>query len=168
LALALAAPERVERLALYGAWIYHEELPPFFRWAGTAGVGEALFTAFYDERPDERMARAFYDPALINEAFVERYEASLARPGTTAAALAAARGQAALLDMAPRYRTVTQPTLLMWGREDRVSPLAFGERLVKDLPRARLVVYPRCGHFPMVEAAAASTRELLAFLAEAP
>lgn len=164
LALTLAAPERVDRLALYAAWVYDEQLPPFFRWARAGGLGEVLFAAYYRERPDERMARAFYDPGLITEAYVEQVVASLDRPGTVAAALAAARGQD-FSALAPRYRTVVQPTLLLWGREDAVAPVAFGERLARDLPRARLVVYPRCGHFPMVEAAAASARELLAFLA---
>ena len=47
-----------------------------------------------------------------------------------------------------------------------VTTLDFGERLSKELPRARLVVYPKCGHFPMIEAAAASTTELAKFLDE--
>jgi hypothetical protein len=34
------------------------------------------------------------------------------------------------------------------------------------LPDARLVVYPRCGHFPMIEAAIPSTNDLARFLDE--
>jgi pimeloyl-ACP methyl ester carboxylesterase len=52
----------------------------------------------------------------------------------------------------------------MWGREDLVTPLHFGERLARELPGSKLVVYPRCGHFPMIEAVAASNRDLLEFL----
>ncbi|MFB6263664.1 MAG: alpha/beta fold hydrolase, partial [Bradymonadaceae bacterium] len=62
------------------------------------------------------------------------------------------------------YDEIEEPTLLLWGREDGVSSLRFGERLVRQLPRAKLEVYPRCGHFPMVEAKEASTRDLLEFL----
>jgi alpha-beta hydrolase superfamily lysophospholipase len=58
------------------------------------------------------------------------------------------------------------PTLLLWGREDQVTTIAFGHRLARELPRARLVEYGGCGHLPMVEAAAASTQDLAAFLAE--
>lgn len=165
LAAALAAPDRIDKLALYGAWIYDEQLPPFFRWAKTDGLGEALFALYYKERPDERMARAFYDPDLIDERYLERVIAELDRPGTIAAALAAARGQD-YVALARRYPEVKQPTLLVWGREDHVSPPLYGERLAADLPDARLVVYPRCGHFPHVEAFEASTRALLSFLAE--
>lgn len=163
LALTLKAPERVTRLALYDAWVYEEQLPPFFHWARTDGVGESLFSMFYKERADERIALAFYDKRYVTEAFVESVERALDRPGTTAAALAAVRGQR-YAAVQKNYRSVRQPTLLLWGREDVVTPVSFGERLSRDLPGARLVVYPRCGHFPMIEAKDASNRELLSFL----
>lgn len=163
LAFALRYPSRVTRLALYDAWVYEDQLPTFFLWARTPGVGEALFSLFYKERPDERLAMAFYDPRRITERFASAVERALERPGTVAAALAAVRGQRYERVQA-RYRTIGAPTLLLWGREDAVTPLAYGERLERDLPDARLVVYPRCGHLPMIEAAGASTRDLLEFL----
>jgi pimeloyl-ACP methyl ester carboxylesterase len=64
------------------------------------------------------------------------------------------------------YRRVRVPVLLLWGREAAATPLAIGERRVSELPDATLRVYPRCGHFPMIEAAPASTRDLGAFLRE--
>ena len=82
-----------------------------------------------------------------------------------AAALAAVRGQH-YAEVEHKYRKVQKPVLLMWGREDVVTPVTYGERLVRDLPNARLSVYPRCGHFPMLEAKEESTRELIAFLDE--
>lgn len=163
LALALKAPDRVTRLALYDAWVYEEQLPPFFHWARTDGVGESLFSMFYKERADERIALAFYDKRYVTEEFIESVERALDRPGTTAAALAAVRGQR-YASYQREYRTVRQPTLLLWGRDDIVTPVTFGERLSRDLPGARLVVYPRCGHFPMIEAKDASNRELVQFL----
>jgi pimeloyl-ACP methyl ester carboxylesterase len=163
LAMALGAPGRVTRLALYAAWVYEEQLPMFFHWARLAGLGEVLFALFYNERPDERMAMAFFDPALLDERLVEEVEAALERPGTRAAALAAARGQR-FADVEARYPQVRVPALLLWGREDGVSRIAVGERLSRELPDASLRVYPRCGHFPMLEAAAESTRDLVRFL----
>lgn len=165
LALAMAAPERVTRLALYDAWVYEDQLPSAFVWARAGGVGEAIFGAFYDERPGDKMARAFFDQRFVTEALVEDVERSLARPGTAAAALAAVRGQR-FAEMEGLYAKIDKPTLLLWGREDQVTFLTFGERLVRTLPRAKLVVYPQCGHFPMIEAASASTRDLAAFLDE--
>lgn len=166
LALALEAPERVSRLALYDAWVYESQLPTFFQFAKAPALGELLFGLFYGERSDERMALAFYDPKFVTEKLVEDVEKALQRPGTRAAALAAVRGQR-YAEVEERYRTVAVPTLLLWGREDLTTPVSIGERLVRQLPQSRLVIYPRCGHFPMLEAAPESTRELAEFLSAA-
>jgi len=168
LAMALAAPERVSRIALYDAWVYEEQLPTTFLWARAGGIGEALFDLFYTERPDEKIELAFYDKdRYVTERFVEHVEKALDRPGTTAAALAAVRGQR-FKDVQALYAGIKQPVLLLWGRDDKVTLLPYGERLARDLPNARLVVYPRCGHFPMIEAASPSTADLEKFLDESP
>ena len=167
LATTLADPTRIDRIALYDAWVYEDQLPTFFLWARQPAIGETLFALWYDQRADERMAHAFFDKRYVTEPLAEAVEASLERPGTKAAALAATRGQY-FLPLEARYKTIRHKTLLMWGREDEVTLLGFGERLSKDLPNSRLVVYPQCGHFPMIEAAAASTRDLQDFLEPQP
>jgi 2-hydroxymuconate-semialdehyde hydrolase len=163
LALALAHPERVRRITLIGAWIYDEQIPPFFRWARVPGVGETLFSAFYTERPADRFPDAFDDPSLVSQELVEAIEQSLSRPGTSRAALAAARGQC-FLQMERRYRTIAHRTLLVWGEDDHVARLRFGERLSQEMPDARLAPLPRTGHFPMLESAAATRRLVREFL----
>jgi len=65
-----------------------------------------------------------------------------------------------------RYKTIKQPVLLLWGREDNTSTVAIGEKLNRDLPNSRMIVYPRCGHLPMIEAAAQSNADLISFLDE--
>ncbi|MBL8917308.1 MAG: alpha/beta fold hydrolase [Myxococcaceae bacterium] len=163
LAFALAWPEAVDRIALYDAWVYEQQLPSMFQLARAKGLGEFLFAAFYSERGEERLANGFYDPEIIPEKLVEDVEQAMERPGTRAAALEAVRGMR-FSDVEAKYSTISHPTLLLWGREDIVTPPSIGERLVRQLRNARLVVYPRCGHFPMIEALAESNRELLTFL----
>lgn len=167
LTLALRAPERVTRIALYDAWVYEAQLPTAFLFSRADGVGEAIFGLFYDQRPDDKIELAFYDPTLLSQDLVDDVEEQLARPGTTAAALAAVRGQR-YEEIEKRYKEIEKPVLLLWGREDRVTTLEYGERLSNELPNAKLVVYPQCGHFPMIEAKNPSTRELVKFLAELP
>jgi pimeloyl-ACP methyl ester carboxylesterase len=159
------APDRFTKIALYDAWVYEEQLPTFFHWSRADGIGEALFGLFYKQRADERIALAFFDKKFITERLIESVDGQLERPGTVAAALAAVRGQD-YSDSDRRYRAIDKPTLLMWGREDLVTPIKYGERLARDLPNSKLVVYPRCGHFPMIEALSTSTRDLVAFLAQ--
>ncbi|MDQ3030962.1 MAG: alpha/beta fold hydrolase [Myxococcota bacterium] len=163
LAIALIAPERVTRVALYDAWVYSSQLPTFFHMARAEGVGEALFSIWYGERTEDRIALAFHDRSYVTQALVDDVQRALERPGTYAAALASVRAMHYEAQQA-RYAEIEQPALLMWGREDRVTPVSIGERLARDLPGARLVVYPGCGHFPMIEHARQSTRELVRFL----
>lgn len=163
LSTALAAPSRVQRIALYDAWVFFDQLPTFFLWARADGIGELLISLFYSERPAEKLASAFYDPSRLPEDKVEEVEDLLSRPGTSAAALEAIRGQR-FEDLEQLYPRITQPTLLLWGREDTITLLRFGERLAATLPNARLIVFPQTGHFPMYEAAGSSTLALLDFL----
>lgn len=60
---------------------------------------------------------------------------------------------------------ISQPTLVLWGANDRVFPVATGRRLVAALPHARLEILPRCGHVPPVERPLAFARRVEAFLA---
>jgi pimeloyl-ACP methyl ester carboxylesterase len=46
---------------------------------------------------------------------------------------------------------ITTPTLVVWGRDDRIVPLECGERYAKSLPRARLEVLDGAGHFLEME-----------------
>ena len=166
LAATMAHPERIAKIALYDAFVYEDQIPTFFHWSKADGLGETLFTLFYKERADERMRLAFYDPSFVTEALVESVEGQLDRPGTVAAALQTVR-QMRYAEVEAGYKRVQTPALLLWGREDTVTPLAYGERLSNDLKQARLVVYPQCGHFPMLEARNKSTAELVAFADDA-
>ena len=46
---------------------------------------------------------------------------------------------------------LTQPTLLLWGDNDREVPLRDGEHLHEEIPQSRLVVFRECGHLPQEE-----------------
>lgn len=50
------------------------------------------------------------------------------------------------LDFGAELATVTQPTLLLWGDEDAVSPPTVGERLRATLPHATLSVLATDDH----------------------
>lgn len=166
LSMAVAQPARTRRVAVYSAYVYDEQVPGFFRWAQSSGVGgEALFSLFYDERVEDRAPLAYYDERWVTQERLERAEADLERPGTKAAALAAVRGHRfeALHAQLARF---TKPVLILWGQQDLVTPVSYGHRLAAELADAEIHVYERCGHVPMVEARNPSTRDLVRFLAE--
>ena len=46
---------------------------------------------------------------------------------------------------------ITQPTLIIHGRDDQVIPFAVSERLAQHLPNARLHPIDQCGHWVQIE-----------------
>jgi len=50
-----------------------------------------------------------------------------------------------------RLRRVKSPTLVVWGKQDRLVPLAHGEAYAKAIRGAELKVLDRCGHSPQLE-----------------
>jgi 2-hydroxy-6-oxonona-2,4-dienedioate hydrolase len=62
--------------------------------------------------------------------------------------------------------SVRAPTLVVWGRNDELTPLSSGERFQKGIAGAKLVVFDQCGHIPQMEKAADFNRTLLEFLAQ--
>jgi pimeloyl-ACP methyl ester carboxylesterase len=62
---------------------------------------------------------------------------------------------------------VTAPTLLIWGRHDRLVHPAVGARAVRVFRRARLVVYEHCGHVAQMEDPRAVAAEWRKFVADA-
>jgi pimeloyl-ACP methyl ester carboxylesterase len=59
---------------------------------------------------------------------------------------------------------VTNPTLIVWGREDQIVPVACGEQYRRLLPNATLTVLDQCGHLPPIEQPDAFARLVLDFL----
>jgi pimeloyl-ACP methyl ester carboxylesterase len=66
----------------------------------------------------------------------------------------------------PQYRSIRTPTLIIWGKEDEIVPLKYGEQLKKEIPGAKLIVIPLCGHDPPEEKPLETTSIILDFLEE--
>ena len=66
--------------------------------------------------------------------------------------------------MLDRLYTLTMPTLVVWGLWDLVLPAYQAQTAVDRLPRARLAMFPNCGHLPHVERPDRFVAELRALL----
>ena len=56
-----------------------------------------------------------------------------------------------LPDARPVLDELALPTLLVWGRDEKLVPVAGGEWLRDHVPGSELVVFERSGHCPMLE-----------------
>ncbi|WP_060678977.1 alpha/beta fold hydrolase [Virgibacillus halodenitrificans] len=59
---------------------------------------------------------------------------------------------------------IKQPTLLIWGKEDKVVSLRVGMQLEKDLPHATLISYPDTGHLVTEERPEEVYRDIISFI----
>ena len=116
-----------------------------------------------------------YDPAIVTDELIEERWTHATDPRT----LAGARrmyGSAAFAQMMKamesskgpqpwaKMHRVQAPTLITWGRDDRVSPLDMALLPMRTIPNAELHVFPNCGHWTMIEAKEAFESAVLAFL----
>ena len=59
---------------------------------------------------------------------------------------------------------ITVPTLIIWGRQDKIIPLRVGELLHEAIPNSTLKVIDQCGHIPEEEKPEETIALVLEFL----
>lgn len=65
-----------------------------------------------------------------------------------------------------RLGAIRKPTLIVWGREDKLIPLRFGEQFHKEIAGSELAVINECGHMPHVECAEKFNHALVKFFGD--
>lgn len=169
---AMDHPERVRRLVTIGG-IGKNVFSP------GPGEGIRLLMEFTENPTRAALVQWLYsmvhDPALVTEELIEERWAQATEPATLEsarkmygrAAFAARAEEAAASDAAPYWAMLHKlraPTLLTWGRDDRVSPVDMALLPMRTLPNGELHVFPDCGHWVMIEQKAAFESAVLAFL----
>ena len=169
---AIAHPDRVGKLITIGG-IGRNLFSP------GPGEGINLLMEFTDDPTRERLIAwlhsMVFDPAMVTEELIEERWTQATDPETLASARKMysraafeAGARAALESDATPYwaqlHKVKAPTLLTWGRDDRVSPLDMAIIPMRSIPRAELHVFPNCGHWAMIEQKTAFESAVLAFL----
>ena len=116
-----------------------------------ASTRTLIESVFYDKKmvSDGAVLQVFTDRMRNNDGYtIQRTVAGFATPQFEDAKLAA----------------IHVPTLVMWGRQDELIPLASGEKLRDGIMGAKLVVFEQCGHVPQIEKSTEFNRALLEFL----
>ena len=170
LALALERPQRVRRLVLEDAAGLGREIAGFLRFMSMPILGELLVS----NRPNATqwvLRQVFHNKAHVTERLVSLIHKERSRPGNTAAMLKMLRvgvsplGVRPAINLTTRLKELHVPTIVFWGREDRVFPLSHGKRAARLIPEGKLRVFEQCGHWPHLEVSQTFNRALLDFLA---
>ncbi len=168
LALYLAArhPERIERLLLIDNTLplyATQRRNPLFRWRWIARLAAHTF-ALTDKVIEKGLKEAYFDDGKVTPGLVREYADRLRIEGVADAFFGLVGPS-----KEPPYRIdlakLEIPTLVVWGSEDRLIEAAAAEKTSSQLPEARFVVLPACGHTPMEECPEAFLAAALPFLA---
>jgi len=170
--IAARSPERVRRFVSIG------------------GIGVYTLSSFpsegltrlveFVENPTREMLTAWmrsmvFDPATLTEEMIDERFRSAHDPVVMAtsrkvysreafnAIAAATRGPNAT-DAFSHLTSINAPTLLAWGRDDKVTPLDGSLLPMRLIPNCELHVFPNCGHWAMIERKTEFESAVMAFL----
>ncbi len=166
-ALRLLDEGRLERLVLVSSAAYPQRLPPFIALAARGRLAEWGLRFFPKRLLIRRIMRSIvFDPQSVTDAQVLAYAEPLFDAAHRTALIKNAMRivPSDLGDFTARIPEIDLPTLLLWGGQDRVVPLEVAERLLADLPQARLEIMENCGHVPSEELPKESLEIVLRFL----
>ena len=149
--MALSYPDRVNRLILVATGMggsRSQELgKPFWEEATAAIYGKpaeqiyridlTLMTApgFVEKHPDildQAVRLRMKNPQPLH-AFLRQFAA------------------ASVFDINSRAQNITQPTLIILGKDDPIFPIPLAEDYQKTLPEAKMIIYENCGHAILLE-----------------
>jgi 2-hydroxy-6-oxonona-2,4-dienedioate hydrolase len=122
---------------------------------GSSGLFERGFTTGVPHRPDRtwvrrKMEEVFFDSALVTDGWVEDLHRTVTTPASALRILRLARS-ARRDNLEARLGEIRVPSLLIWGRDDRITPPEVAERFRALIPDAHLWELVHCGHAPMLE-----------------
>ena len=170
--MALTHPTRVAKLVLIDGLPQHvmENLtsPSVRRALETSApswlvsLGNMLFGGLMIESV---LREIVHDPALLTPAVIERSNRNRQRPGLIKPIMAV-RENLPLWEsgFATRLGEIIHPTLVIWGEEDRVFPIAVGEELHQTITESRFIRIPKAGHIPQWEQPDVVNQELITFI----
>lgn len=148
----LKNPERIKSLILTGSSGLFEN-----------GMGDS-----YPKRGDyeyikNKTALTFYDPAMATKELVDEVF-SITSSRLKVIKIIALAKSAIRNNLGEELNQIKMPTLLIWGKNDTITPPFVAEEFKKMIPNSELHFIDKCGHAPMMEVPEEFNRILHGFL----
>ena len=141
-------------IALYFTKHYPEKIKSLVL-TGSSGLYENAMGGSFPKRGsyeyiEQKVKDVFYDPAVATKELVDSVYATVNDRVKVLKTLSIAKS-AIRHNMANDLPLMKQPTCLIWGKQDEVTPPEVGEDFHKLLPNSDLFWLDECGHAPMME-----------------
>ena len=151
---ALARPEKVNSIIL----------------TGSSGLFESAMGTSFPKRGDyefikKKTQSTFYDPEVASKELVDEVF-DIVNDRNKAIRVIATAKSAVRHNLGDKLHQVKAPTLLVWGRQDQITPAFVGEKFHELIENSKLVFLDQCGHAPMMEHPEQFNRHLESFLEE--
>lgn len=151
---ALAHPEKISSVIL----------------TGSSGLFESAMGTTFPKRGDYEFIRrkteaTFFDPAVASKDLVDEVF-DIVNDRNKAIRIIATAKSAVRHNLGDKLHMITAPTLLVWGKQDQVTPAFVGEKFHEMIANSKLVFLDSCGHAPMMEHPEVFNEHLEEFLQE--
>jgi pimeloyl-ACP methyl ester carboxylesterase len=143
----------VEKLVLVDAAGLKQDTPiPDLNPSSLAAMRRVMEAVFYDTNwvNEDALRKIFTDKLAVHDGYTVR--SFLGNP---------TREKERLDD---RLADIKVPTLVVWGKQDKLLPIASGERYAAGIAGAKLVSFEKCGHVPPIEKTEEFLAAVVAFL----
>jgi pimeloyl-ACP methyl ester carboxylesterase len=143
----------VEKLVLVDAAGLKQDTPiPDLNPSSLAAMRRVMEAVFYDTNwvNEDALRKIFTDKLAVHDGYTVR--SFLGNP---------TREKERLDD---RLADIKVPTLVVWGKQDKLLPIASGERYAAGIAGAKLVSFEKCGHVPPIEKTEEFLEAVVAFL----
>ena len=164
---ALQSPARVSGLVLVDSGGYPFEaqsMPIGFRIAQIPAFAPLMNRLLPRNMIVSSVESVYGDPSKITPELVDRYYELTLREGNRAALVERFRQTSARDDARARAKTISVPTLIIWGGRDRLIPPHIGEQMHEDIGGSELARFAELGHVPHEEDPAATVAVTAAFM----
>ena len=163
---AVDYPDRVTKLVLVDSAGYKfapKSIPIGFKLANMPLLSPITTNVLPKSIIADSLRNVYGDPSKVTPALIERYYNNTLRAGNRQAVIERFT-QTKGGDFELQIQSIKQPTLILWGSEDRLIPIDNAKRFQLDIKGSELVVFTGLGHVPQEEDPAVTVKPVQAFL----